>query len=93
MSIVFGSPEAAAIIKADKMRYAAPQLNDDGAPCGELTAGERFDAEEIALIIIGNSDTDVTPEQVSEWPDGDLIEWLVLWGNEWAAKIQAKRFC
>lgn len=48
---------------------------------------ERADAEEIAAVIIGSEDTEVTDEQMEQWSDYDLLIWLVEWGNKWAEEI------
>jgi hypothetical protein len=47
---------------------------------------KRTYADDLALILIEIAPTDVTEEQVKQWNDNDLYEWLEAWGYEWNEK-------
>ena len=47
---------------------------------------KRTYADDLALILIEIAPTDVTEEQVKQWNDNDLYEWLEAWGYVWHEK-------
>lgn len=41
---------------------------------------KRWAAEDVAAVVIETEETDVTEEQIEQWSDLTLYEWLEAWG-------------
>ncbi len=45
--------------------------------------GKHLDAIEVAESIIDSKDVLVTSDDIRQWHESDLYEWLDAWGDEW----------
>lgn len=45
-----------------------------------MATGKFCSAQDLALSVVGGLDTDVTEEQIAEWDEQDLYDWLEIVG-------------
>lgn len=94
MALVFGSPEAAAILAKDKaLRDGEARVEAIASgPYGKLTEEEREKFRDIAFEIILRGFEDEATAEAEALSDADLVDMVAEEGNKDALLIQEERF-